>query len=151
MLNIEVRGLRNTIQTLLDAEKEFDNLEEFFRGPATRTMKRVFADIFRNEGATRRTEAWRPREGHRGRRRWGANRLLQDTGRLRRSYVSSPVVQVSPRTMRIGSNVPYARYHEHGTSRIPARPVVGYAAVIAPSRLQRALTKYFREKIDGNS
>ena len=51
--------------------------------------------------------------------------------------------------MRIGSNVPYAKYHETGTRYMPARPVLGHAAIIARSRLTRALNKYFRTRLSG--
>jgi len=150
MLDFEVRKLREAIRELGDASDVLDKLEPFWRGPALRSLKRTFSEIFRHEGATRRTAAWRRREG-RQRLRWGQTKLLQGTGRLRRSYVSNPVVHVGKDRMSIGSNVPYAKYHEHGTRYIPARPVVGYAAVLAPARLQRALNKYLRKELgDGN-
>lgn len=148
MLDFEVRGIRSYIKRLQDISEELDSLEEFYRGPAVRVMKRAFADIFRGEGQTRLTPRWQalsPRTRRSTRR--GRRKILQDTGRLRSSYVNSPNIRVSKGGLRIGSSVPYARYHEEGTRYIPARPVVEYAQVLAGRRLQRALNKYLRGKI----
>ena len=151
MLSVDIKGLDRAIKELLAVDDEIESLEEFFRGPATRVMKRTFTDIFRGEGQTKQTPRWRElsagsRKAREG--RWGNSKILRRTGRLRRSYTQTPVVHVEAKQMRISSNVPYAGYHETGTRRMPARPVIGYAAKVAPSRLQRALNKYLREKFD---
>ena len=57
------------------------------------------------------------------------------------------LVHINKNEMRIGSNVPYARFHETGTRYIPARPVIGYAQVLAEGRLQRALRKYMKKRL----
>ena len=141
-------------------EKITESLEDFYRGPATRSLKRMFTEIFRGEGQTRQTSKWAPlapstlRARARRRKISGSSgfgtKILWDTGRLRNSYINSPIVHVEGNTMRWGTDVPYAKYHETGTRWMPARPVVGYAAVLAPRRLQSALNKYIREEIDGN-
>lgn len=151
LLDVEIRRI----------EKIIDSLEDFYRGPATRSLKNTFTEIFRGEGQTRQTQKWAPlaqstlraRARRRRNRQKGqrfGSKILWDTGRLRSSYIYTPVIHIEGNTMRYGTSVPYAKYHETGTRFMPARPVVGYAAVLAPRRLQRALNKYIREEIDGN-
>ena len=60
------------------------------------------------------------------RRRQGSSKPLIDTGRLRNSINASS----GPSSLKVGTNVPYAAYHQFGTEDIPARPflpVVGDA------------------------
>ena len=150
LLNDEIRRIDGII----------DKLEDFYRGPATRVLKRTFTEIFRGEGQTKSTQHWAPlapstvraRASRRRNRKKGqrfGSKILWDTGRLRSSYINTPAINIEGNTMRYGTDVPYAKYHETGTRFMPARPVVGYAAVIAPRRLQSALNKYIREEIDG--
>lgn len=60
-----------------------------------------------------------------GRGRWpalagGGRSRLTDTGEM---YGSLQVVETDAHELRVGRTVPYAKYHEHGTSRMPARPL----------------------------
>ena len=150
MLEFEVRGIQSYIKRLQGVSDQLDSSEEFYRGPAVRIMKRAFSDIFRGEGSTRLTPRWKPLAPStraRRARRGGRGKILWDTGRLRASYVTNPTVQVSKEGLRMGSNLPYARFHEQGTRYIPARPVVQYAQVLSARRLQRGLNTYLREKL----
>lgn len=88
---------------------------------------------FDTAGATGRSP-WRPlaprtaqRRVRRGGNRGGVSRPLWDFGRLRGSWVKRgpESVFVSERMrMERGTLVPYAAPHQHGTGRIPARPMV---------------------------
>ena len=154
MLDFDVRGFKIVLDRLDAAVGEIDDLEDFFGDPAVKVMQRVFSLIFRGQGATRYTRQWAPlarstiaQRSRRGRR----VRILWDTGRLRASYVRTPSIEVTKRYLKIWSDVPYARFHETGTSRMPARPVIGYAHVVAPRRLQTALNKYLRKKLNADN
>lgn len=72
------------------------------------------------------------------RRRRGGQKPLQDTGRLLRgiSYRSAP----THRRVRLFADVQYARYHQFGTKRIPARPFLPTSADLPP-RWRRAISK----------
>ena len=144
---IEVRFTHNLDQYIKKLEKDLDNLDSFYRNEAAKVMKQTFAEVFRNEGASRSTSKWRELAPvtRRSRSRRPGGKILWDTGRLRDSYVHNPVLDIRNNVMTIGSNVHYARYHELGTSRIPARPVLGYAAKIGAPKLQRQLRKHLRE------
>ena len=47
-------------------------------------------------------------------------RPLRDTGRLGNSFT----VKISGQLVTLGTNVVYARFHQFGTPRIPARPML---------------------------
>jgi phage gpG-like protein len=55
--------------------------------------------------------------------------ILVRTGRLRESLTSrtgaGAVYEESPLELRSGTSVPYAQFHQTGTSRMPARPPEG--------------------------
>lgn len=58
----------------------------------------------------------------------GAYRILQETGVLFDSLTSKGatgnIFEVGPDHLRLGTDVPYATFHQTGTSRMPARPPV---------------------------
>lgn len=55
----------------------------------------------------------------------GAIKILDDTGALRRSLTQrgdpNQIVEILPLELSFGSNLPYSRYHQTGTSRMPRR------------------------------
>lgn len=59
-------------------------------------------------------------------RRGADPRVLHDSGALRASLTergaSGQVLEVRPDGLRFGTSVAYAAFHQHGTSRMPARP-----------------------------
>ena len=54
------------------------------------------------------------------RRRGGIARILQDTGTLRRSFVS----KATPNLVRIGTPIIYAPPHQEGEKNLPERPMI---------------------------
>lgn len=60
-----------------------------------------------------------------------SSKLLRDTGILMGSMtaqVQGHVEEVTATSLRWGSNVPYAAFHQYGTRFIPARPFLGITA-----------------------
>lgn len=55
--------------------------------------------------------------------RYPGKGILVASGNLRDSlsHASSVVQGMSPTTLTLGSTVPYGKYHQHGTARMPAR------------------------------
>lgn len=47
--------------------------------------------------------------------------LLYETGRLYRSISA----RINARSVTVNSSAPYARYHQLGTTKLPARPFIG--------------------------
>lgn len=58
------------------------------------------------------------------RRRGTSAKILQDTGRLKRSFQQGQPIRLSTREVLIGSNVDYADIHQEGQDHIPARPML---------------------------
>lgn len=50
------------------------------------------------------------------------NSLLNLTGRMRGSFQA----QVGAKTLHVENTAPYAKYHQHGTRKMPARPILGW-------------------------
>lgn len=143
--------INSTIESVMDPT-------EFLKGPALKVMERIFAELFRNEGLTKRTarykevteETKRARyRRSRSRRKKSKHKILWDTGRLRDSYVKNPTINIAGHTLEISSDVPYAKFHETGTRYMPARSVLTRAQIIAIARLRKALAKWIQGKIDG--
>ena len=156
MLEFQAHNVVTVYEEIERIDKIIDNLEDFYRGSAMRTLRNVFVELFRREGSTQRTERWHPLapstlRAFRRRSKRKTRKILWDTGLLRRSYVHDPLVRINKNVMHYGSIVSYAKYHETGTRYMPARPVIGYAAIIAPARLQRALNKYLRQKVNNGT
>lgn len=70
-------------------------------------------------------EAWQPLKAATiKRRRQGSSKPLIDTGTLRGSLTA--VAGAS--AILVGTNVPYAGFHQFGTVRVPARPYLPFTA-----------------------
>jgi len=103
--------------------------------PAFREMVKDF-----HEGEKRQFES----EGHYGAGGWTSlapstlerkarggfpSNILVRTGKLRTSLISSGghgVEIVFPLSMKIGTDLEYAIYHQRGTSRMPSRPIIQF-------------------------
>ena len=55
--------------------------------------------------------------------------ILSATGNLRRSLTDrfgpNAVYEEEPQSLLLGTNIPYATYHQYGTSKMPPRPPIG--------------------------
>jgi len=94
------------------------------------TVQTNRAMLFDKEGAHNGHKKWAPISHRQG-------RILQDTGRLRRTIVPSArgtgiagangVVMVDARIVKLETHVDYAGAHEYGTKHMVARPFMGRA------------------------
>ena len=153
MLEIQFQDpdeLEKAARQVKEGIEEFDDLEDFYNGLGLQAIKNTFTAIFHSEGAAGSQEPWPPLAAStlrtRKSRGYEGRKILHNTGKLRRSYTKTPQTRIVDNEMFIWSDVPYARYHELGTKRMPPRPVLKKAAIIGRLRLQRALNKYAREK-----
>ncbi len=83
---------------------------------AAQDLKTLIDDRFTTSTAPNGSE-WQPLKPETVERK-GSDKPLIDTGILRNSINS----QATRRTIRFGTNVPYARTHQFGRGAIPARP-----------------------------
>lgn len=72
------------------------------------------------------------------------NRTLVDTGRLKNSikYFADENKVV------IGTNVPYAKWHQTGTKRMKARPFLGVSKIDS-SKILKIVNKYLKAQNEG--
>ena len=75
----------------------------------------------------------RSSKGRAKKKRKTADKILQDTGKLRASMASAfqgpdTALEARREGLSWGTNVEYASYHRYGTDRIPARPFLGINA-----------------------
>lgn len=108
--------------------KDSDNLVPAFNQIA-RIFWRAEADQFDTEGA-RGGVPWEDlKEPYRSRKSktFPGRPILVATGLMRASLMggnSNAVFSVSPTQMKIGTSVPYARFHQSGTRKMARRPVI---------------------------
>ena len=90
--------------------------------PALERMRAMLArgeqEVWSTQGAAIGFH-WAPRaEG-------GGEQLLVATGALRASLTGEGSGETTELELRFGTDVPYARFHQYGTSKMPARPFMG--------------------------
>lgn len=78
--------------------------------------------------------------------------ILQASGDLRDSLTDSDaigaIVRPGPHELIVGTSVPYARFHQRGTGRMPARPPIRLAELQRrriQKAIQRGLVQFIRE------
>lgn len=109
--------------------------------------------VTQTRGGTTIVRARRPQAGFQRTarvRRTARSQILVDTGRLKASLVSmagrGDAIRITDaRRLRLvwGTRVPYARDHQYGTSRIPARPFLPLSRA-ALTRLRQLLQQEVR-------
>lgn len=87
-------------------------------------------------------------------RRYPGMPILVATGELRHSLVDEggfgAIEEVSSMGLTYGTQVPYARYHQFGTGRMPARPVLAMDEAARQGMGER-LTMYMKRAVEGAS
>ena len=121
-----------------------DALED--NAPALREIaddfREMIAQQFASEGSAGGTP-WPPRKSVGAARRFAqsgrgiASPLLVRTGALRDSLIglgaAGNVEEIDARSLTLGTRVPYAIFHQLGTRRMPARPII----VLSDARTER--------------
>lgn len=79
----------------------------------------------------------------------GDHPILWRTGELAASLsergAAGNIFETSKRGLRVGTSIPYASFHEYGTSRMPPRPLVGLTRNRSQA-IVRAVGDYVREQ-----
>ena len=128
-LRRRVEGLDDLIESLEETRKRLKDFRPFLEDFAKPEMHLQADELFELSGATEwgrwaklkaSTVAQKTRAGY-------DLRILHRKGRLRRAYTQdSPDsrVKITKNRLLFTNTVPYAGFHESGTSRMPARKVV---------------------------
>jgi phage gpG-like protein len=127
-LEINVAGIDVMARQLARYIDRVDDLRPALHRIA-RNLAAHNAENFDTEGVTGVYGRWAPlspkyrawKEKH-----YPGKPILVRTGALRRELTGSPlgIEDVTTRSIRMGTNVPYARYHQTGTHRMPRRQPV---------------------------
>lgn len=83
------------------------------------------------------------RKERKGKTGAGGPKVLIDTGNLRNSFTT----KVNASSVEIGTPVPYAKYHQAGTNRMPRRLLLPDAAAV-PVEWQMSIIKIIRRLAD---
>jgi phage gpG-like protein len=125
-IKLEITGDKYTAAALAEIEARMRDLRPYWAQVA-----RVFYEEERRLFETQGDGNWAqlsPRYRARKLREYPSTGILERTGDLRRSLVggggASSVFFAQPLALTLGTRVPYARFHQFGTSRMPARPPI---------------------------
>ena len=136
---IAIGGFQEQINRLSRIERGIASFRMFFEERAKPLLIEEVEAIFAREGISPR---WKPLAAStvaQKRREGLDNGILRRTGKLYRAYTggSGASISISDTRFAYDVSVPYAIYHEDGTSRIPQRQVFGQ--VVRSKTFQRNL------------
>jgi phage gpG-like protein len=129
----------NESRKILQAKKEMYVAINAMREDMTKKAKKHFDDSFVNEGFTYNSlMKWRERK----RPDRYKHKILQKTGRLRRSVKTNTFSTKTYFEVRFRSNTPYSSRHNDGLDGMPKRQFMGYSPA-----LNKRLTVIFDRRI----
>lgn len=127
-IRIDVDGVEAMNQRLQGWSRRMDDWRPIWRDVAT-DFRRTTRAMFAGEGRVDDLDRWRPLSrayaAQKARTHPGRGILVR-TGRLRRE-ASHPRTRATPDELTLTIQTPYAGYHQRGTRRMPARPVIRLA------------------------
>jgi len=136
-IGLNVNGTQQLSRTLARWANAMIDLRPAFEIVATE-FARMELSQFATQGAISKDPwtALSPRYAARKARTHPGAPILVRSGDLRRDLTRRPfgVEEITSDSMRLGTTLPYARYHQTGTPRMPRRPPVN-------------LTEYQRQKL----
>ncbi|QGZ17114.1 tail completion or Neck1 protein [Arthrobacter phage DrYang] len=111
-------------------------------------QKTVWQKQFDQEGAYTGPGTWAalsPKYGAWKQRHYPGKKILELSGDLRESLTERPfgIDEINDTTMVIGTGVPYAYWHQHGTETMAARPILQ----VPPERDRLQFAKYLQNWI----
>ena len=144
-VKVSINNIQQARRGLDRLDARISNFAPFWRSVAIPVIKGKLRDIFLQEGP-----GWSPLAASTLRSRlFPGEPILQQTGALMNSVVNHPVLEISRTELTFGTNNPYAQFHEHGTSRMPARPFLRPAIEEAMSELRARYVNYIRNELRG--
>lgn len=128
---IDVEGLPQTHAAIDYFERGMSDLRQ---GAVWLRVQQAFYRImkgqFASEGGQGKSGGWAPLSSpykERKIKRYGNKPILQATGRTYRSMTAEggdSIVDKQPQEMTLGTRVPQAKFHQAGTGKMPARPII---------------------------
>lgn len=129
-LRIEIMGVVAFDRKLIGVLGRMENLEPAWLAIAA-SFREHMAAVFASEGGATAGGTWTelsPKYAVWKAKRYGGSPILTRTGALASSLTTASgmdSIQVTtPESMTLGTRVAYARYHQGGTRRMPARKII---------------------------
>ncbi len=154
-VSIEVQGEEKLKVALTNMADAIDDLRPYWN-EVQQEFYRIEKQAFASEGTSGESGKWSalsPRYAVVKFKRWGAVPILTASGTLRDSLTSETsgsIVRKEKDELTVGSSVPYGRYHQSGTSKMPARPPISLTENNRADLL-RKLTKQLKAVKDRNN
>ncbi len=123
------------------------DLSRYWEHYALPTIRESIAGQFPKSGAHEGLPAWTPlsaRYASYKARRYPNTPILVRSGRLRNALAEitgDSIATIEPDRLTYGTSVPYALYHQRGTRKMPARPILRLSNPLK-NRLMRLLRSY---------
>ena len=140
MLSIQVKGLTATVKYTELLQHRARDFRPYFNKTLVPMLTREIRSIFRERGP-----GWPPLKpatiAEKKRLGYPLDPLIR-TGRYYREATNVRAAKITPGTLRHTIRVPYAVYHEYGTRRMPARPVLGKVLPRILPELEKTMTKF---------
>ena len=149
-ISIQVEGLERLKQRLKATADKLQNMRQFWSSVGMYVQRQTIRERFNKEQSPE-GQKWKPLVESTIRRRKkrhkrGNMKILQDTGELRRSVA----YEAHDDSVRVGSKLKYARTHQFGRGRIPARPFLGVTDK-EKQHITSMFRQYLKRHILGNS
>ena len=134
-------NLKSTIRGLDRTRNRISDFAPFWRSVAIPIIKDRLRITFAQEGP-----GWAPLAESTLRIREDPTApILQQSRALITSVINHPVLEISRKNLLYGTANPYAQFHEHGTSRMPARPFLRPSIQKAMQQIRREYIQYIRQ------
>ena len=124
-INIRVEGIKQLQQKLKVTANKLSNMRQFWSSVGSYVQRQTIRERFNKEqspdGQKWKSLAPSTIQHRKKRHKKGNMKILQDTGELRRSIT----YEAENNCVKVGSKLKYARTHQFGRGKIPARPFLG--------------------------
>ena len=125
-------------------EEQIDDMTPIWEDVAT-AMRGRLVQTFADEGPGWQGLAPLTQALRRARGYGAAHPILVQTGALKRSLTvagaADSIEDIQPQSLTFGTRIPYATTHQHGTGRVPARPM------LQPEQLIRVVSRAIEDHI----
>ena len=127
-LQIVVDGVTQVLTAFSRFAEYADDMSSPYASIADDFQQVYMQDVFGSEGATN-GESWAPLSpGYEAQknRAFPGMPILVRTGNLADSLMggAGAVREITPTSLIVGTSIPYAAFHQHGTSRMPMRKII---------------------------
>ena len=124
-INVKVEGLEKLRQSLKVTTEKLKDMRQFWSSVGLYVQRQTILERFNKEQSPD-GQKWKPLapatiKAKKKRHKHGQMKILHDTGELRRSIN----YEADNNSVKVGSKLKYARTHQFGRGKIPARTFLG--------------------------